>query len=143
MIELCKTRGNFFQANILREILRAGGVRRLTPTLSNSVEGGLCYVSDLLVDNCWQVSQSMSFELLGVFARRHRGHHELELAGGGGLQHQHHEHSLTGGAGSVLLPVETTPVAISLTLTEGQTIIKVISISISIPWTRETEAFLT
>ena len=128
---------------ILHEILRAGGVRRLTPTLSNSAEGGLCYVSDLLVDNCWQVSQSMSFELLGVFARRHRGHHELEVAGAGGLQHQHHEDSLTGGAGSVLLPVETTPVAISLTLTEGQTIIKVISISISIPWTRETEAFLT
>ena len=53
----------------------------------------------------------MSFELLGLFARRHRGHHELELAGAGGLQHQHHEDSLTGGAGSVFLAVKTTPAA--------------------------------
>ena len=119
MIELCKTRGNFFQANILREILRAGGVRRLTPTLSNSVEGGLCYVSDLLVDNCWQVSQSMSFELLGVFARRHRGHHELELAGGGGLQHQDHEDSLTCGTRSVLLAVKPAPTVTSSVWTDS------------------------
>ena len=51
----------------------------------------------------------MSFELLWVFARRHCGHHELELAGAGGLQHQHHEDSLTGRAGPVLLTVKTTP----------------------------------
>ena len=53
----------------------------------------------------------MSFELLWVFAGRHCGHHELELAGAGGLQHQHHEDSLTGGTGPVLLAVETTPAA--------------------------------
>ena len=65
--------------------------------------------SSLLVDNSREISQTVSFELLRRFAGRHRGHHELEVGGGGGLQHQDHEDSLTCGTRSVLLAVKPAP----------------------------------
>merc|ERR1711953_961000 len=66
-------------------------------------------LQDLLVDNSRQIPQTVSFELLRVFSRRHRGHHELEVGGARGLQHEDHEDPLTGGTRSVLLPVKAAP----------------------------------